>query len=74
MKYLLRTSFVGGFVFTVSLYTFIQDWMGLEAFVQFAKDNWEYMSPGWGFLGMFVGLCIHSIACKLSETTPSESL
>jgi hypothetical protein len=35
---------VGSIVF---LLAFIQDYLGMEAYFQFARENWTIMSPWW---------------------------
>ena len=39
--------FFSGAVTMVLLLAFVQDWMGMEAYLQFARDNWTTMSPWW---------------------------
>ena len=32
--------FFSGSIFAIGFYTFIQDWLGLEGYIQFIRDNW----------------------------------
>jgi len=43
-----------GWIASSGLHMFIQDWLGLEGYITFAREHWVHMSYMWGAI-MFAG-------------------
>lgn len=55
---ILRSEFVCGVVATASVYSLIQDYMGREAYVKWASENWV---SGWYTVPLAVFVLVFSI-------------
>jgi len=59
-----RGVFIAGVVTAVATITFIQDWMGMEAYLAMAQDRWVHMSPLWWVPVIGIGL-LYGVVVRL---------
>lgn len=45
---LMSRSFLCGFFAQLGIHMFVQDWLGLEGYIAFAREHWWHISWVWG--------------------------
>lgn len=58
MLKVMTVCFWMGWIASTGLHMFIQDWLGLEGYIVFAREHWIHMSYMWGAI-MFAGAIMY---------------